>query len=85
MFYVYVVQCEDDGSRFYIGSTKDLRKRLSQHNAGQSAATTGYQWKLVYYEAYLKSEAARQREQQLKHHGKTKQALMTRIKDMLKT
>ena len=85
MFYVYVLQCEDDESCFYIGSTKDLKMRLCQHNAGESVATKGHQWQLVYYEAYLKNDAARQREQQLKHHGKTKQALMKRIKDMLNT
>ena len=83
MFYVYVLRCKEDGNRFYIGSTIDLRKRLSEHNAGSSRATKGHQWTLVYYEAYLKEPAARQREHNLKHHGNTKQALMKRIKDML--
>ncbi|GGD79597.1 GIY-YIG nuclease family protein, partial [Lacimicrobium alkaliphilum] len=83
MFYVYLLQCETDENQFYIGSTKDLRKRLLSHNAGENNATKGHQWKLVYYEAYLNEQAARAREKRLKHHGKTKQALMIRIREML--
>ena len=83
MFYVYVLQSLTESSRFYIGSTKDLRVRLKSHNTGENTATKNHQWKLVYYEAYLTDSAARQREKQLKHHGKSKQALMHRIKASL--
>ena len=83
MFYVYVLQSELDRERFYLGSTVDLKKRLQSHNAGENKATKGQQWKLVYYEAYISLDAARKREHKLKYHGKTKQALMHRIKASL--
>ena len=84
VFYVYVLRSYLNEERFYLGSTGDLRKRLESHNAGENRATQGSQWQLVYYEAYLTEQAARQREQNLKHHGKAKQSLMKRIKDTLK-
>ncbi len=80
MFYVYVLQSLTEPTQFYIGSTKDLNVRLESHNNGKNTATKNHQWKLVYYEAYLTESVARQREKQLKHHGKSKQALMHRIK-----
>ena len=85
MNYVYVLQSEEDRERFYLGSTRDLKRRLESHNAGENKATKGSQWQLVYYEAYVSLNAAFQREHQLKHHGKAKQALMQRIKLSLET
>lgn len=45
----------DDG--LYIGYSSDLKKRLKQHRAGLSFATS-YRgpWKLIYYEAYAKKQ-----------------------------
>ena len=83
MFYVYVLRSYSNEARLYLGSTGDLRRRLESHNAGENRATQGSQWQLVYYEAYLADQAARQREQNLKHHGKAKQSLMQRIKKSL--
>ena len=83
MFYVYVLRCVDESERFYLGSTQDLKKRFASHNAGENKATKGCQWQLVYYEAYVSLDAARKREHQLKYHGRTKQALMQRIKSSL--
>ena len=83
MFYVYVLQSESDKARFYLGHSSDLRRRVKSHNAGENKATTGHQWQLVYYEAYVSLSAAQQREHQLKYHGKTKHALMQRIKASL--
>lgn len=39
MKYVYILQSEMDNERFYVGSTKDLDRRLNEHNAGQSIHT----------------------------------------------
>ena len=83
MFYVYVLRSCDDRKQFYHGSTRDLRRRLRSHNTGENKATKGCQWELVYYEAYRSLDAARKREHQLKYHGKTKQALMQRIRASL--
>ncbi|WJL94389.1 GIY-YIG nuclease family protein [Microbacterium sp. ET2] len=38
MGYVYILRCAD-GS-FYVGSTNDLARRLTQHNAGMGSAYT---------------------------------------------
>ena len=84
MYYVYVLQSENDSGRFYLGSTKDLRRRLESHNQGENKATKGSQWKLVYYEAYIKLISARDREHKLKHDGRARRFLMQRIKESLK-
>ncbi len=83
MFYVYCIQSLNDESRFYIGSSNNLRRRLREHNNQENQSTKNQQWRIVYYEAYLTEKAARIREQRLKQHGKTKQALMQRIKESL--
>jgi putative endonuclease len=69
MFYVYVLQSESDDG-LYIGFSKDLRRRLKEHQDGQSFATS-YRgpWRLIYYEAYLEEEAALGREKYLKSGG----------------
>ena len=38
MPWVYILECRD-GS-FYVGSTRDLERRMSEHNAGLGAAYT---------------------------------------------
>ena len=79
MFYVYVI--EDEGEKIYIGYSADLKSRLRCHNEGFNGSTRGRRWKLIYYEAYRTEKLARQREKQLKHHGKAKQALLKRLRD----
>lgn len=69
MCYVYILQSEtDDG--LYIGFSTDLRRRLKEHQAGKSFATS-YRgpWKLIYYEAYLEESDAFGREEFLKSGG----------------
>ena len=56
MFYTYILKSEKDG-KIYTGSTKDLRKRLIQHNKGLSTYTKGRgPFKIIYYEACLSEE-----------------------------
>jgi putative endonuclease len=38
MWYVYVLKSSEDG-QYYIGSTNDLRRRVSEHNDGQCVST----------------------------------------------
>ena len=84
MYYVYVIQALSNPAIFYTGCTHDLRQRFASHNAGKNKSTRMYQWKLVYYEAYLTLSAARKREYRLKHNGKAKFQLLKRIKESLK-
>lgn len=82
MYYVYILKSEISG-QWYTGSTGNLRKRLSQHNLGQSSWTKGgVPWKLIYYEAGLSEEDARAREKFLKS-GAGKKYLKNRLKRFL--
>jgi len=77
--YVYVLKSLRF-ARLYIGYTADLRKRLSQHNKGESRYTTRFKpWQLVYYEAFSTARAAQRREASLKHNGNPMRELKKRI------
>lgn len=66
MYYVYVLFSLKDG-RLYTGYSAELRRRISEHYAGKSAATRNRRpLKLIYYEAYLTIEEAQRREKYLK-------------------
>lgn len=81
MYYVYVLQSQKDGS-IYIGYTADLQARFSAHNAGLSEHTAKHMpWNLLYYEAYMTEQKARNRESKLKQHGSVKQKLLKRLLD----
>ena len=64
--YVYVLQSQKDGM-FYVGYTKDIRKRLDQHNNGQVQSTKERRpMKLVYWEGCINQQDATRREKYLK-------------------
>ena len=66
MYYVYVLQSEKD-RHFYVGYTRDLRKRLKLHNQGRVESTKNRRpLKLVYYEACNNQKDALHREKYLK-------------------
>lgn len=66
MYYVYVLQSELDHG-LYIGFSTDLRRRLRQHEGGESQATAHRgPWQLIYYEAYRFRQDAEGREKFLK-------------------
>jgi predicted GIY-YIG superfamily endonuclease len=53
MYYVYLLQSESHRKQVYIGSTRDLRQRLRQHNDGRSPHTAKFRpWTLVAYFAF---------------------------------
>ena len=79
MWYVYVLQSQKT-QHWYIGSTKDLRKRILSHNSGKNKSTKyGVLWKLIYCEASLNKEDARAREKYLKS-GIGRRYLKNRLK-----
>lgn len=80
MYYVYIIKSKKTG-KLYIGSTQDLRARLTQHNMGYSQATkAGAPYELVYYEAYKAQPDAIVREQKLKHFKQGYSRLKERLK-----
>ncbi len=65
-FYVYVLQSRKY-NELYIGYTKDLKKRLVQHNEGLNVSTKRYMpWEIIYYEACRDMLDAERREKYLK-------------------
>ena len=52
MPYVYILRCSDDS--FYVGSTWDLERRVSEHQQGLGAAYTRRRrpLRLVWHAAY---------------------------------
>ena len=66
-FYVYILQSEVENGRLYFGFTKDLKRRLKEHNQKLNFSTKPYTpWKLIYYEACLDKLDAERRERYLK-------------------
>ncbi len=66
MAFPYVLQSESTG-RFYVGSTTDLGRRLSEHARGQTPATRKRgPWKLAFRQKFSNLCQARQQEPRLK-------------------
>jgi putative endonuclease len=67
VFYVYILQSEIDGERFYRGLTGDLRERLKIHNAGRIRHSSKWKpWRLKTYIAFSDRTRAVQFERYLK-------------------
>ncbi len=78
-YYVYIIESEKDGT-FYKGYTKNIDKRLIEHNNGQSRYTSKKMpWKLVYLEEFETKREALIRERKIKHYNS--EYLLTMIKN----
>ncbi len=65
-YYVYVLKSVKDGNN-YVGSTNDLRERLTLHNAGKVSSTKNrLPLTLIYFEGCLNQQDATKREKYLK-------------------
>ena len=65
-YFTYVLISQKN-SRFYIGQTNNIEKRLQQHNFGKVNSTKPYiPYKLVYLEKFLTKNEAVRREKELK-------------------
>jgi putative endonuclease len=65
-FYVYVLKSLKD-SQFYVGYTKDIKRRFEDHNNGRVNSTRNrVPFILVYWEGCLDREDATRRENYLK-------------------
>jgi putative endonuclease len=66
MYYVYVLRSNADRG-LYIGCTKDLKKRIIEHNHGRIESTQNrFPMELIYYEACLNQKDSFKREKYLK-------------------
>jgi putative endonuclease len=70
--YVYILKCSDDS--YYTGSTKDLVKRLNEHESGQGSNHTKKRLPvlLVYFEEFNRIDSAFCREKQIQGWSRQK-------------
>jgi putative endonuclease len=67
MFYTYILESVAVPGEFYRGHTDDLKRRLTEHNAGKcSHASKLKPWKVKFYAAFEPLELAREFEHYLK-------------------
>lgn len=63
-FFVYILK--DENGKYYVGQTRDLRERLSEHRDGKTRSTAGRNMKLQYFEELNDRYAVELREAELK-------------------
>ena len=77
--FMYILECSN--GQFYTGSTKNLNRRLAQHQAGEGAANFTKKHlpvKLVYYEEYDRIDVAFYREKQIQGWSRKKKLALIR-------
>ncbi|TAK95047.1 GIY-YIG nuclease family protein [Patescibacteria group bacterium] len=69
MGFVYILQSERSG-RYYIGSTADLNRRLTEHNSGLGGifSKNNKPWKLICYKSLVSISEARSEEKKIKSY-----------------
>jgi len=83
MHYVYLLESAKV-KKLYIGCTNNIKKRVIEHNNGDSEYTKSYiPWKLVYFEGCLSKKDAYRRERALKLHAQGLRRLKERLQDSL--
>jgi putative endonuclease len=59
MYYVYLLKSQSHPRQPYVGSTHDLRQRLTHHNEGRSPHTAKFRpWLLIAYFAFEEGKTA---------------------------
>ncbi|MCJ7434000.1 MAG: GIY-YIG nuclease family protein [Anaerolineales bacterium] len=84
MAWMYILKCADDS--YYVGSTKNLELRLSQHQEGVGAKYTSKRLpvELVYSEEYDRVVDAYNREKQVQNWSRAKrEALINNQTELL--
>lgn len=81
---LYILRSLKD-DKLYIGSTINLRKRLSEHNSGKVFSTkTRRPFELIYCELYKSEKDTRKREHSLKLRSNAFNQLRKRLVNSLK-
>lgn len=76
MPYTYILKCND--GTYWTGSSWDLNKRLSEHNAGEGGGYTAKRLpvRLVYFEEFDRIEDAFYREKEIQKLGEDKMKIL---------
>ena len=71
-FFVYMISATNSKrKKTYVGYTKNIKKRLSQHNTGKGAKNTkGFKWELLYKKKFISKSDAMSYEYKLKKNIK---------------
>jgi putative endonuclease len=84
-YYVYILLCSD--SKYYIGVTNDLERRVAEHQSGDSSSAFTYSRlpvKLVYHEFFNNVNQAIAFEKKIKKWSRRKkEALINQEFDLL--
>jgi len=68
MFWIYILQSEKNG-RYYIGSTNNIERRLSEHNSGKTRSLKFIRpLKLVFKKPYESESEVKLMERKLKKY-----------------
>ena len=76
-YFVYLIVSKKKGKIFsYVGSTNDLKKRISLHNTSKGAKyTRGKKWHLAYKKTYNSKSKALKEEYSLKKDKKKREKI----------
>ncbi len=79
-FYVYIIKTSSPKIiKTYVGYTKDLNKRLTQHNTNKGAKSTkGHKWYLIYKKKFKLKNKAMSYEYKLKKDKKLRKYIITK-------
>ncbi|NBX65449.1 MAG: GIY-YIG nuclease family protein [Proteobacteria bacterium] len=70
MWYVYIIKSVNVANQEYVGASKDLKRRIQEHNEGKSTHTSKYgPWKLIWYCAFEDKHKALDFERYLRSHS----------------
>lgn len=77
---MYILKCSDDS--YYTGSTKNLEKRIQEHNSGEGANHTKKRLpvELVYFEEFDRIDVAFEREKQVQKWSRAKKEALIKNK-----
>ena len=79
-YYFYMLKLISKKSITYVGYTKDIKKRISQHNSGKGAKfTRGRKWKLIYKEKFVSKNKAISREYYIKKNRKLRNKIKNKF------
>ena len=81
MYFVYMLKCGSSGKKpLYTGYTKDLKRRLEDHQAGRGGKYTRSRQpvELVYWEQYTSRKKAVRREREIKNLSRREKLRMIR-------
>jgi predicted GIY-YIG superfamily endonuclease len=76
-FFVYILKL--DGGDFYVGHTRELRERMSEHRDNTTVSTAGRHPSLRYFEILPSRETAASREAELKELARSNPRQIRRL------